>query len=101
MRIKLNFFYRAIKRWHVAVQNYRLIFSLADYWNELAKLDWWLLMADEALAMPERVSDEHNKLLTLMDIAELSKHHEMLLDGFIAFGMLGHPQPLRPKSRTT
>jgi hypothetical protein len=96
MREKFKFLTKAINQMQVAMRNYRLIFSLADYWNELAKLDWWLLTADEALEMPERVSDEHDKLLTLMEIAEFSNRHEKLLAGFFAFGMLGHPHPLRP-----
>lgn len=101
MRVKLNKFHQFINRWLITLKNYRLIFSLSNYWNELARLNWWLLMEDEALAMPEQVSNEYDKLLILIEIATLSKQHEKLMGEFLAFGMLGHSRPLSPISRNT
>ena len=78
------------------MRHYQLLLSLERYWDALAGLNWWLLMSEEASGLPARVSAEHEKLLVLVELAELSERHQELLNGFLAFGMLGKPRPQRP-----
>lgn len=84
-------------RYYVAIRHYQLLLSLERYWDALASLDWWLLMSDEASDLPARAGAEHDKLMVLVELAELSERHQTLLDGFLAFGMLGKPRPARPR----
>lgn len=84
----------------VALRNYKLLLSPEKYWDELAKLDWWLLMSEDAPAMPTRMNAEHDKLMLLVELADISRQHEKLLNGFLEFGMLGRSRPDRPVTRS-
>lgn len=84
------------RTYYVALRNYRLLLSPEKYWDELAKLDWWLLMSEDAPAMRARMSAEHDKLMLLHELADISRQHEQLFNGFLEFGMLGRPRPVRP-----
>ena len=86
----------SFRAYYVALRNYRLLLSPEKYWDELAKLDWWLLMSEDAPAMPARMSAEHDKLMLLHELADISTQHEQLFNGFLEFGMLGRPRPIRP-----
>ena len=86
--------------YNVALRNYKLLLSLGKYWDELSKLDWWLLMSEDAPAMPTRMNAEHDKLMLLTELADFSEQHEKLFNDFLAFGMLGRSRPDRPTKRS-
>lgn len=89
-----------LRSYCVALRNYKLLLSPEKYWEELAKLDWWLLMSEDAPAMPARMSAEHDKLMLLNELADISRQHEQLFNGFLEFGMLGRSRPVRPAGRS-
>jgi hypothetical protein len=107
-RYGLTQYFNSIRQWRpnrvrtyiVALRNYKLLLSPEKYWDELAKLDWWLLMSEDATAMPTRMSAEHDKLMIFAELADLSRQHERLLNGFLEFGMLGRSRPDRPIKRS-
>lgn len=80
----------------ILVGNYRLLFDLALYWDELSKLDWWLLWSDEAFEMESLVDSQFEKYWELSEFVRFSNRHAELLDAFLGHCMQGLPRPTRP-----
>jgi hypothetical protein len=80
----------------IVLRNYRLLFSLSLYWDELSKLNWWLLWSDDAFEMEARVDAEYEKYWKLHEFARFSKRHDELLDEFLSHGIQCSPRPPRP-----
>lgn len=85
-----------LKTFGIVLRNYRLLFCLSLYWDELSKLDWWLLWSDEAFEMEARVDAEYEKYWKLYEFARFSKRHAELLDAFLGHGIHCSPRPPRP-----
>jgi hypothetical protein len=85
-----------LKSMGIVLRNYRLLLGLPLYWDELSKLNWWLLWADEALVMEERVDAEYEKYWTLYELARFSRRHAALLDAFLGHGLQRSLRPPRP-----